>query len=224
MFHHQHPYPPFFPPKATKLIVGTLPPPRFSTKEYKKGDVDFCYGSINGLLWPVLDAIFGLQLHFETTAEAIQQRQNFLSSRGIGVCDIVASCQRAKIDASDLGMQDIELRDVVQYLSQYPQIETLLFTGGNSKNGPEYLFRRLLKRYELKLELVNDTIPRIHRVDLHQHRADLSPRYITTVSLTASSGAANRSIGSQASYKKRKQENPKYTTFDYRVEQYRAFF
>ena len=31
MFIHKHPYPPFIPKNATKLIVGTLPPPRFYT-------------------------------------------------------------------------------------------------------------------------------------------------------------------------------------------------
>ena len=33
MFKHTHPYPPYIPENATKLIVGTLPPPRFTTGE-----------------------------------------------------------------------------------------------------------------------------------------------------------------------------------------------
>ena len=45
MFKHQHPYKPFIPEGTTKLIVGTLPPPRFSFGELKKDDVNFCYGS-----------------------------------------------------------------------------------------------------------------------------------------------------------------------------------
>ena len=45
---------------------------------------------------------------------------------------------KKKIDASDLGMKNIQLRDVIGYLQQYPSIHTILFTGGNSKNGPEY--------------------------------------------------------------------------------------
>jgi len=31
VFKHQHPYAPFIKNDSTKLIVGTLPPPRFST-------------------------------------------------------------------------------------------------------------------------------------------------------------------------------------------------
>ena len=67
MFKHQHPFSPFIPKEATKLIVGTMPPPRFSLGELKKDDVNFCYGSIDGLLWPVLNTIFNLNLDFETT-------------------------------------------------------------------------------------------------------------------------------------------------------------
>ncbi|AXT53185.1 uracil-DNA glycosylase family protein [Aquimarina sp. BL5] len=217
MFQHTHPYEPFFPEGATKLIVGTLPPPRFTSGELKKGDVDFCYGSISGLLWPVLDRIFDLNLKFETTLGAVNQRKNFLASRGIGVCDIVHSCKRDKIDASDLGMQYIELRDVVSYLHQYPKIDTLLFTGGNSKNGPEYFFRKHLKDYQLQLALVSNDIPRIHSFQLEE-------RTIKTVSLTAPSGAANRSIGSLQSYKDQKNQNPTFNTIDFRVMQYREFF
>ncbi len=224
MFEHKHPYPPFFPVGVTKLIVGTLPPPRFATGILKKGDIDFCYGSISGLLWPVLDRIFDLKLIFETTDEAIQQRKDFLRQRKIGVCDIVASCQREKIDASDLGMQTVMLRDVCSYIEKYPTIDTLLFTGGNSKNGPEYFFRKHLKTREIKLKALQDKTPKVHEFDLYESKIGSSKRIIKTVSLTAPSGAANRAIGSQLLYKDRKAQNPLYTTFDYRVDQYRKFF
>lgn len=217
MFLHTHPYKPFFPEGATKLIVGTLPPPRFTTGELKEGDVDFCYGSISGLLWPVLDKIFDLNLIFETTEEAINQRKNFLKLRNIGVCDIVESCERQKIDASDLGMQNIKLRNVLWYLKQYPKINTLLFTGGNSKNGPEYFFRKHIKEKGISLEIVSNDIPRIHKFVIEN-------RIIKTISLTAPSGAANRSIGALDEYKNLKNNNPNFNTIDFRVQQYQKFF
>ncbi|MAQ75261.1 MAG: DNA glycosylase [Aquimarina sp.] len=217
MFKHTHPYPPYFPEGATKLIVGTLPPPRFTTGDLKPGDVNFCYGSIDGLLWPVLDRIFNLNLVFETTDQAIKQRKEFLASCGIGICDIVQSCKRDKIDASDLGMQNIELRNLVGYLQQYPKIDTLIFTGGNSKNGPEYFFRKHLKEYSLKLKVISDEVPRIHQFTLDN-------RIVKTVSLTAPSGSANRAIGSMSLYKQLKQQNPDFSTIDFRVMQYREVF
>lgn len=217
MFHHTHPYEPFNLEHATKLIVGTLPPPRFTIGEFKDGDVNFCYGSIDGQLWPILNKIFNLNLDFETTDKAIRQRKEFLISRGIGVCDIVASSQRDKIDASDIGMQQVELRDLFGYLTRAPQVGTLLFTGGNSKNGPEWHFRRLAKKHHIKLEVISPEVPRIHAFQWEG-------REIQTVSLTAPSGAANRAVGSLALYKKLKAEDPTFTTIDFRVLQYAPFF
>ena len=217
MFHHTHPYPPYIPENATRLIVGTLPPPRFTTGDLKPGDVDFCYGSRDGLLWQVLDRMFNLNLKYETTAEAIEQRENFLKEYGIGICDTVESCRREKIDATDLGMTDVELRDLIGILRKHTSIDTLLFTGGNSKNGPEYFFRRLLKIYDLSLKVVSNDVPRIHQFVL-------DGRVINTVSLTAPSGSANRAIGSMELYKRLKKQNPEFNTIDFRVSQYRQFF
>ena len=217
MFIHNHPYPPFLFPEAKKLIVGTLPPPRFSTGELLEKDVDFCYGSYYNSLWLYLDKIFDLNLSYDNTLHSIEQRKRFLIERNIGVCDIVESAEREKIDASDLGMKNIKLRDLIAYLKAYDQIEWLLFTGGNSKNGPEYFFRKHIKNYDIKLEVVSHNRPRIHKFQL-------ANRWIHTVSLTSASGAANISIGSDPLYKERKRHNPNYSTFDFRVDQYRDYF
>lgn len=217
MFTHKHPYEPFIPKEATKLIVGTLPPPRFYRGILKKGDVDFCYGSIDGLLWKILNQIFQLKLHFETTQYAIQQRKNFLINNRIGICDIVASCNREKIDASDLGMENIKLRDLLFHLKSNPKIDTLLLTGGNSKNGPEYHLRKLLKPLKIDFIPVNLSTPKIHSFSL-------GDRNIKVVSLTAPTGTANRAVGSNPEYKRLKKESPKFNTFDFRVMQYKKFF
>ena len=217
MFLHQHPYKPFIPKYTTKLIVGTLPPPRFSTGELHEKDVNFCYGSYYNSLWLYIDKIHNLNLLYDNSNKAIEERKAFLIKYKIGVCDIVESAEREKIDASDLGMKNIKLRNLVGCLKQFPKINTLLFTGGNSKNGPEYFFRRHLKDYNLKLELVSNEIPRIHQFVLNK-------RLIKTVSLTSASGSANRAIGSMPLYQQLKNKNSKFTTFDFRIMQYREFF
>lgn len=225
MFKHRHPYSPFIKNDTTKLIVGTLPPPRFSTGDLLEKDVDFCYGSYYNSLWLYLDKIHDLGLKFDNSEEAIAQRKQFLITHKIGVCDIVESCERDKIDASDLGMKNIILRDLIGYLKQFPTIDTLLFTGGNSKNGPEYFFRKHIKDYHLKLELVSNEVPRIHQFEMPNHIENTEiTRIIKTVSLTSSSGSANRAIGSMPLYKQLKQRDPKFNTFDFRVMQYREFF
>ena len=216
-FIHKHPYQPFIPDNATKLIVGTLPPPRFSIGILKKGDVDFCYGSIDGQLWKILSEIFNLNLKYETSEFAIQQRKKFLIANNIGICDIVESCERNKIDASDIGMENIQLRDLISYLNKLPKIDTLLLTGGNSKNGPEYFLRKLLKKATIPLVCIDDQVPR-------KHQFVCAGRTIISHSLTAPSGTANRAIGSMLAYKEAKKRNPKYNTLDFRTEQYGRVF
>ncbi|WP_370480240.1 uracil-DNA glycosylase family protein [Tamlana flava] len=217
MFKHKHPYSPFIKADTTKLIVGTLPPPRFSTGQLLEKDVDFCYGSYYNSLWLYIDKIHNLNLRYDNSNEAVQERKQFLVVHKIGVCDIVESCERAKIDASDLGMTNIKLRNLIGYLKEFPNIRTLLFTGGNSKNGPEYFFRKHIKGHNIKLKLVSTEIPRIHQFQL-------GSRIIKTVSLTSASGSANRAIGSLALYQQLKNKNPDFNTFDFRVMQYQEFF
>ncbi len=91
--------------------------------------------------------------------------------------------------------------------------------GGNSKNGPEYFFRRLLKKVDLSLAIVSSEIPRIH-----EFRLPGTDRIIRTISLIAPSGAANRAVGSLESYKQMKAEFPDKNTIDFRVDQYRTHF
>ncbi len=224
MFIHKHPYEPFIQSDTKKLIVGTLPPPRFSIGNLLEKDVDFCYGSYYNSLWLYIEKIHNLNLRYDNSEEAIEQRKAFLIANKIGVCDIVGSCERDKIDASDLGMKNIVLRDLISYLKQYPTIETLLFIGGNSKNGPEYFFRKHIKAYHLKLELVSNEIPRIHQFELTSSvSGKQEQRLIQTVSLTSSSGAANRAVGSMPLYKQLKAKKPKFNTFDFRVMQYSEY-
>lgn len=185
--------------------------------------MDFCYGSYHNSLWKFIDHIHNLGLRFDNSDEAVKQRKEFLIEYQIGICDIVESAKRDKIDASDLGMKDIQLRDILGYLRKFPKIETLIFIGGNSKNGPEYLFRKQLKAQNIKLTLISNQIPRVHKFNLPDSLgkpANSQSREIRTVSLSSSSGAANISISRLPLYKQLKANNPDFNTFDFRVLQY----
>lgn len=218
MFKHTHPYPCFIPEQTTKLIVGTLPPPRFTRKELKPGDVDFNYGSRDGQLWPILSRIFDTPFSYQASLLAVEERKAFLRKYKIGICDIVKEAYREKLDASDIGIKKYVLRDLISVLEKYSGIKSILFTGGNSRNGPEYFFRKQLKNHpEIKLKQRSKGPPRVHEFQLRG-------RTLKTVSLTAPSGAANRAIGSMALYKEIKKRNPNFTVIDFRVLQYEPFF
>ncbi|NOQ91333.1 MAG: hypothetical protein GQ552_01295 [Flavobacteriaceae bacterium] len=89
--------------------------------------------------------------------------------------------------------------------------------GGNSKNGPEYFFRKQLKLNGLNLLLASEKSPKIHQFQFEN-------RIIKTVSLISPSNAANRSIGANTLYKKLKKKDCAYTTFDFRINQYQKYF
>lgn len=110
-----------------------------------------------------------------------------MTERQIGICDIVGNCKREKIDTSDLGMQQVQLCNLIGYLKKHTTVDTLLYTGGNSKNEPEYFFRKHLKEYGIKLQIVSNEIPRIHNFHLDS-------RTIKTVSLTAPSGSTDSAV------------------------------
>ena len=66
-----------------------------------------------------------------------------------------------------------------------------------------------LKKAAIPLECIDDQVPR-------KHQFVCAGRVITTHSLTAPSGTANRAIGSMPAYKEAKAQDPRYTTFDFR--------
>lgn len=217
MFKHFHPYEPFINNDTAKIIMGTLPPPRFCKNELKPQDVDFPYGSSDNLLWKVIDKIYESGFLYNNSKEAIEQRKEFLKKNKIGICDIVDHCYRDKIDASDLGMKDVVLRDIIRYLKKYPNIDTIIFTGGYCKNSPEYFLRQILRQNNIKYENISNKVPKIHQFIFES-------RIIKTISLTSPSNAANRSIGANKLYKEKRLHDKDYSTFDFRVEQYRKVF
>ena len=184
--------------------------------------MNFCYGSQDGLLWPILEQIFETNLDYEPTASAIEQRKQLLTQHQIGICDIVESCYRDKIDASDLGMQDVTLRSLLKIISEHSTVTTLLLMGGNSKNGPEYFLRKLLKTHKIALHEESSHHPKQHSFEILNSQG--ASRKIFVVSLISPSGSANRAIGSHELYKKRKRESNAYTTVQYRIDQYRDYF
>lgn len=217
MLVHQHPYPPFVHSSTEKLIVGTLPPPRFSTGELFDEDVDFCYGSKYGLLWPIMERIFETELIYENTAAAIQQREKLLVENNIGICDLVESCEREKNDASDVGMLNIETRNIFGVLECFPKITKLFLMGGKSKNGPEYLLKRLVKQKQVSWNLIRER-------PIREHSLTVDERRVHVFTLISPSSAANRSIGNSESYKSLKNRNPNFSVLDFRIAQYKSVF
>lgn len=125
-----HPYKPFIPEKATKLIIGSLPPERFCVipKQFKERDVDFYYGSRDNHFWKILEEVTQTKLEYANTEKAVEQRKQLLEGLHCGITDIIASCDRSENSASDSNLTNINYQPILDYVLQNPSIQTLIYT------------------------------------------------------------------------------------------------
>ena len=131
-----HPYDPFVPPGATKLIIGTIPPYRFciEPQALRDGDVNFYYGSRANAFWRLIEQVTGEAFDYENTERAVEQRKAFLTRRRIGVTDVVRSCVHRDGKSDDLSLTEIEPQPIEQLLAEHPTIDTLIYTGRSNQN------------------------------------------------------------------------------------------
>ncbi|MFT4203978.1 MAG: hypothetical protein QM610_08700 [Chitinophagaceae bacterium] len=125
-----HPYLPFIPDDAMRLIVGSLPPERFCVlpKCLKEKDVDFYYGSKDNHFWKLLAQVADVQLDYDNSQNATEQRMKLLTALGCGITDVVASCTRSKDSASDSNLTTIVYQPIFQYIADHPTIQMLIYT------------------------------------------------------------------------------------------------
>ncbi len=130
-----HPYEPFVPRGATRLIVGTMPPYRFciEPKQLNITDVDFYYGSKDNEFWHLVEQVSGETFDYELTEKAIAQRKAFLEKRKIGITDIVKSCTHINGKSDDASLKSIEPKPLQLLLEANKTIDTLIYTGRNNQ-------------------------------------------------------------------------------------------
>ena len=129
-----HPYSPYIPEGAEKLIIGTMPPYRFCHKDTEKlftADVDFYYGSKDNDFWRLLSGILGTELHFLGTEQAINEGKELLRIVNAGVADIINSCYHNEGKSSDTSLNVISLFDISELLFLNPNIKELIYTSSN---------------------------------------------------------------------------------------------
>ena len=126
-----HPYAPYIPEGATKLIIGTMPPFRFCTsggRTLHDNDVDFYYGSRDNHFWKLLSEVTGTPLEFVNTTEAVNQRKQLLKQLHIGITDIVGSCIHRNGKSDDASLFSIAPKPLDKLLLEHPNIEKLIYT------------------------------------------------------------------------------------------------
>ncbi|MDO4441851.1 MAG: uracil-DNA glycosylase family protein [Moraxella sp.] len=122
-----HPLPPFLPPNAKVLMLGSFPPPKMRWK------MDFYYPNFNNDMWRIMGLVFFADKDYFVDVEYKgfhQERiERFLTDKGIAIFDAARSVVRLQDNASDKYLKVVEASDVAELLSQMPNCTHIITTG-----------------------------------------------------------------------------------------------
>ena len=124
------PFPPFLPPHATVLMMGSFPPAA------EKRAMEFHYPNFQNDMWRVYGLVFfGDAMHFqhgEEKAFDAEKIKAFLTERGIGSCPGVRRAIRGHGNASDAYLKVVETVELPEILEKIPQCRSICTTGGKA--------------------------------------------------------------------------------------------
>jgi len=194
----QHPYHPYVPENATKLIIGTIPPPRFC-KEHQclfEADVNYYYGSRDNYFWPLLEEIFETRFEYSNNCKSIEQRQKLLESLNIGITDIIDNCIHEKDSALDKDLKEIVLKDIESLLINFQAIDTLIYTS------------------EFVKKLINNHINTYHSLNPHNPKhqtVKINGKLFKVIILYSPSPLALINMGENGAVKRKEQYREVFT-------------
>lgn len=113
----KHPFEPYNIKKSKTIIIGSIPPYRFSEqKNLLCGDIDWYYGSKSNSFWDILKEACCDKKILLCTKE-IQQK--FLEKKEIGIFDMIDECTRKEeCGSSDLDLYNIVLINSAKLISE----------------------------------------------------------------------------------------------------------
>ena len=124
------PFPPFLPPHATVLMMGSFPPAA------EKRAMEFHYPNFQNDMWRVYGLVFfGDAMHFQRGEEKAfdaEKIKAFLTERGIGSCPGVRRAIRGHGNASDAYLKVVETVELPEILEKIPQCRRICTTGGKA--------------------------------------------------------------------------------------------
>ena len=121
------PFPPFLPPQATVLMMGSFPPAA------EKRAMAFHYPNFQNDMWRVYGLVFfGDAMHFqhgEEKAFDAEKIKAFLTERGIAIWDTAMEVSRLQGNASDKFLEVLRPIDLRQTLAMLPSCRAIAVTG-----------------------------------------------------------------------------------------------
>lgn len=122
-----HPFPPFIPPEAKLLIMGTFPPKK------ERWSMEFYYPNRINDFWRVIGKVFfDNPMRFIDSSKGefrLDDIRNFLTERGIALSDTGAQVQRLRDNASDKFLQIVKPVNLDGLLEEMPRCHVIATTG-----------------------------------------------------------------------------------------------
>lgn len=122
-----HPLPPFLPPRAKLLMLGSFPPPK------ARWSIEFFYPNFQNDMWRILAAVF----YEDRNRFVVSQTRSFDKCKitdfclqhGIALFDTAKRVRRLRDNASDKFLEVVEPTDLNALLKQIPLCENIVVTG-----------------------------------------------------------------------------------------------
>lgn len=125
----KHPLEPFLPANGHILFLGSFPPPRF------RWSMDFFYPNWINDFWRIQGLIHFNDAHyFEAAGKCFDKQKivDFCASAGLAFYDTAVKVCRWKGNASDEFLEILEPSNVESMLSQMPDCDVIVTTGGKA--------------------------------------------------------------------------------------------
>ncbi len=135
-----HPFPSIINAHTRILFLGSFP----SIASFEHS---FYYAHPRNAFWPIIEEIFNVK--FENN----EAKKQFSLEKGIGLWDVIASCERS--NSSDTNLKNCIPNDFRTLLKHYPNIKAIAFTGKKSYD----LFSKNFKDLEVAQVILPSTSP-----------------------------------------------------------------
>ncbi|MDO4897278.1 MAG: uracil-DNA glycosylase family protein [Moraxella sp.] len=155
-----HPLPPFAPPHAKVLMLGSFPPPP------ARWAINFYYPNFNNDMWRIMGLVFFSDKDYFIDGKSFKEQllKDFLNKQGIAVYDTAKTVIRKNNNASDKFLTIIQKSDIKGLLTTLPDCHHIITTG-------EKATEILLSNFNLKTPKVGQSVALIFNnktVTLHR--------------------------------------------------------
>ena len=143
-----HPFETFVKPDTKFLVVGTFP----TYKNNYKSTFNYFYGGEKNSFWKIIEKVFNHPFKHDKGNKAIEERQQFLLEKKIGITDMHQKCYRKNNLSGDEFLFPIILQDIFALLNKNGSIDRLILTSRTEAIGALGLLKTYFLQKDLELQ------------------------------------------------------------------------